>query len=302
MRALAALIAFTSLASTSLHAQQLEDVIYKTDGSVLRGELIEQDFAAGKYKIQLLGGSVFSVSRDDISKITREAPLASAKTVKSEPTPTVNVEVTQSGISNSNTAAPVQPSMPETTASTVTSNGHYAIPRSLKDTSVPPHVISVGTNSRGYTVELGGYTTEELYYEGFNIAYQANFTDHFSVYVDYSKGNFDRERFEDNSSGFFQPGPELENSKATAIQALGVLSTGNGRNQWQGAIGAGVFTETLIYDSYSDDADGTVWMMAGGYSFENLQLQLRYFGYDSKDYSDAVEDAYGISFQLGWNI
>ena len=59
--------------STSANANSTQDVIYKKDGSILKGTLIEQNFQTGQYKIQLSGGSVFVVQKDDIEKITKEA-------------------------------------------------------------------------------------------------------------------------------------------------------------------------------------------------------------------------------------
>ena len=291
-------IVIAALFALPANSAELEDVIYKTDGSILRGELIEQDFVAGKYKIQLMGGSIFSVSRDDISKITREAPYNISRPQQAPSA--VNVEVTQSGISNTNQ----NQNEPKQTLAAETPLAHYP-PQDLKpikDTSLPPHVILIGRSSRYYFLTGPEGDETDITYRGASIGYQANFTEHFSAYVDYSRATFDEDQFEDDNGPFVTASSELEKSKVTSIHVLAVLSTGNGRNQWQGAVGAGVFTETLIYDSYSDDADGTVWMLAGGYSWENLQLQVRYFGLDSKDYGDEIDNADYVSLQLGWNI
>lgn len=60
MKSLLSLIAITLLGfSTPSHSAK-QDVIYKKVGSVLRGELIEQDFSNGIYKIELMGGSAFN--------------------------------------------------------------------------------------------------------------------------------------------------------------------------------------------------------------------------------------------------
>ena len=294
-----ALFVITAFFTLQANGSELEDVIYKTDGSILRGELIEQDFVAGKYKIQLMGGSIFSVNRDDISKITREAPYKASRPQSA--TSAVNVEVTQSGITNTNHN---QNKPQQITTAAEPQTAHYP-PLDLaskKDTSLPPHVILIGRSSRYYFLSGPEGDETDITYRGASIGYQANFTEHFSAYVDYSRTTFDEGQFEEDNGPFVTASPELEKSKVTSIHALAVLSTGNGRNQWQGAVGAGVFTETLIYDSYSDDADGTVWMLAGGYSWENLQLQVRYFGLDSKDYGDQIDNADYVSLQLGWNI
>lgn len=301
MRLILTTLVFLSALLNVASASEMEDVIYKTDGSILRGELIEQDFAAGKYKIQLMGGSIFSVNRDDISKITREAPIVKAKEQKISPT--VNVEVMQSGITNSLASTNETKLSP---APVHLNKGHYPDPNTdslaPKDFSIPPHVISIARSSRYYQIEAINGDELEATYRGAAIAYQGNFTQHFSVYVDYSRGNFDKDQFEDDHPLYSSSGGYLENSKVTSIQALGVVSTHTGRNRFQFALGAGLYTETLIYDSYSSDADGTVWMMSGGYSWENLQLQLRYFGLNSSDYDDTVENADQLNLEIGWNI
>jgi hypothetical protein len=69
------ILALALALTASVSEQALEYVIYKKDGSILRDQLIEQNFENGRYKIQLLGGSIFSVSKDDINKISKEAPL-----------------------------------------------------------------------------------------------------------------------------------------------------------------------------------------------------------------------------------
>ena len=64
------LLVFSSLS-------QAQDIIYKKDGSVLKGTLIEQNFETGRYRIQLSGGSIFTVQKGDIEKITKEEPSLS---------------------------------------------------------------------------------------------------------------------------------------------------------------------------------------------------------------------------------
>ena len=55
-----------------LNAQDVEDVIYLKDGSVVRGEIIEfvpEDY----YKIRITGGSELVFKINEISKITKES-------------------------------------------------------------------------------------------------------------------------------------------------------------------------------------------------------------------------------------
>ena len=51
----------------------LEDVVYKTDGSTLRGKIIVQNDET--VTIQILGGSRFVIPLTEISKVTQEKPL-----------------------------------------------------------------------------------------------------------------------------------------------------------------------------------------------------------------------------------
>ena len=95
------------ISSLSIQAQSLEDVIYKKDGSVLRGTLVEQDFENGRYKIQLQGGSLFSVNKDDIEKITKEEPISSLNTS----TGSVNVNIDNSPTINQNPSISQSPTM-----------------------------------------------------------------------------------------------------------------------------------------------------------------------------------------------
>lgn len=291
-------IASTSL-SFNVVASNLEDVIYQTDGSILRGELIEQDFAAGTFKIRLMGGSIFSVKREDIIKITREASLQ--HTSASTKTPSVNVEVTQSGITNHN-ESPVATEPDANVVALNSTNGHYPAPQfTNKNDSIPPHVLILGRASRYYQYS-DEFSELEVTYRGATLGYQANLSEHFSLYFDYSRGQFDDDKFEDDNGPFSAASPELEDSHFSSIQALALLSTGNKRNGWQAAAGAGVFTETIKYDTFSEEATGSVWMLSGGYSWEHLQLQLRYFGFNSADYDDDLESADAVSLQLGWNL
>lgn len=61
--------------ATTLYAaaQQLEDVLYLKNGSVVRGVIMEQQ-PGRSVKIQTYGGSLFVYSVDEIEKMTREQP------------------------------------------------------------------------------------------------------------------------------------------------------------------------------------------------------------------------------------
>ena len=66
--------------ATTLYAaaQQLEDVLYLKNGSVVRGVIMEQQ-PGRSVKIQTYGGSLFVYSVDEIEKMTREQPQATVQ-------------------------------------------------------------------------------------------------------------------------------------------------------------------------------------------------------------------------------
>ena len=59
------------LLASQVWAQQMEDVVYLKDGSIVRGIVIEQ-IPGASLKIQTQGGSVFVYTMDEIQKMTRE--------------------------------------------------------------------------------------------------------------------------------------------------------------------------------------------------------------------------------------
>ena len=292
------------------HAEEMEDVIYKTDGSILRGELIEQDFAAGKYKIRLMGGSVFSVNQDEISKITKEPFIVQIpkKALKDESQATVNVQVNQSGVTNTNTNDNQQ------SQTQTVSNTHYPIPTEYKpETSAfPPHVISFGYSSRNFNSDIeyeeydyySGYYheyEEEVDYDfsGYSIAYQANLTNHFAAYVEYSKTKLDEIKISTNYGFSDTIDPDLD-WEIINKQALAILSSNNGKG-WQFYVGGGIFRETHKLEGLSsEDMDGQVIMLGSSYAWEKLQAQLRFFAYESDDYEDLTSS--GLNLHIALNL
>jgi opacity protein-like surface antigen len=60
------------LIAAAVSAQTMEDVVYLKNGSIYRGTIIEQ-VPGESYKIQIRGGTVFSVTVTEVQKITKEA-------------------------------------------------------------------------------------------------------------------------------------------------------------------------------------------------------------------------------------
>ena len=72
------------VATAPLFAQQMEDVVYLKDGTIVRGTIIEQ-IPGESLKIQTQGGSMFLYTLDEIAKIVKEPVLEPE--VKAEPDP-----------------------------------------------------------------------------------------------------------------------------------------------------------------------------------------------------------------------
>ncbi len=72
---------------SDLHAQEMEDVVYLKDGSILRGTIIE-DIPGESLRIQTRDGNVFRISYDRIDRRVREAAVVPAN----QPTPQPQIQ------------------------------------------------------------------------------------------------------------------------------------------------------------------------------------------------------------------
>lgn len=268
-------------------AQDLQDVIYKKDGSILRGSLIEQDFENGRYKIQLQGGSIFAVSKDDINKISKEAPLnavsdSGAVNINIENNPTITQTPTQTLQQN-----PI-----------VQAYGYTGSHNEEKR-----HSIRVGSMSKNITDS----NDDGFSLSGINIAYQYNFDENIAFYAEYNKADFDTviidgEHYESNYFSY-NYNDEFYNIyddvSLKSIEASAMLSTNNYQG-WQFYAGLGIFNEQFENQSSSYDISGTVVTLGMGYSWQAIQLQLRVSGHSSSDYGDDVSSS-NTALQLGYN-
>lgn len=268
------------LASSFALANTLEDVIYKKDGSVLRGTLIEQDFSNGKYKIQLNGGSVFSVDKADIEKIGKEAPIANG------PNSGVNINITNSPVINQN---------PQVEQSFTHSTGTDAAPRKTRGT------FYIGTMS--HTLKTSSIIGDsEFTYTGLNLGGQLNANQHLAIYSDLNLGTFSEKKETDrfgNSTTF--SGDDLADESYTSAQ-IGVILSTNLYQGWQFFTGLGVFSESYSTDEDSSTATGSDFQLGLGYSWQTLQVALRVNVLNSSDYSEAVESSSTAHLQLGFNF
>lgn len=268
------------LSPFSALSQPLEDVIYKKDGSVLRGTLIEQDFANGKYKIQLQGGSVFSIDKDDIEKISKEAPLSSHKAASG-----TNINIHNSPSINQTTQAQSAP----------------IASQKDKELHVTRGTLYIGTMT--HTLKTSTILGESKYtYSGLNLAGQLNVSRHFALYSDLNIGSFSEKEETDNyGNTYTYSGSSLVDENYSSVQVAAILST-NLYEGWQFFTGFGGFRETYKTDNDTFTATGSSFQLGLGYSWQTLQLILRINILNSSDYSDAVDTSDTGHLQLGFNF
>ena len=239
-------------------AQSLEDVIYKKDGSVLRGTLVEQDFENGRYKIQLQGGSLFSINKDDIEKITKEMPIASTTI----PSNGININIENNPNINQSPAIHQQPVM----------NNGFGV---TSEKSKPKSVVYIGSLGKSVMDDEGdnGYN-----YTGLNLAYQANASEHIALYTAINIGKLSTVTI----GGVEQDVSGYSDEKYRSIELDALLSSNNYQG-WQFYTGLGLFTEKY---SNTESINGTNFILGMGYSWKTLQAQLRVAINNSEDYND----------------
>lgn len=258
----------------SVFANTLQDVIYKKDGSILRGVLVEQDLTNGRYKIRLEGGSVFSIGKDDIDKITKETPLGIS------PNSGVNININNSPSINQNS---------------------QVNPIKEKAINHSKGTIYLGTMAHTFKI-VTLYGESEFSYTGLNLAAQINFNQHFALYTDFNFGSLDELTMTDNigNASTFS-GDDLEDETYTSAQISAILST-NLYQGWQFFTGLGAFTESYTTDDNSLNASGSNFQLGLGYSWRTLQVALRVNILNSSDYSEAVDSSTTGHLQLGFNF
>jgi len=251
-------------------ANTLEDVIYKKDGSVLRGSLIEQDFEKGSFKIQINGGSVFVIPQAEVAKITKE--------------PLVEPDLTQP---SSNYAATPMPSVPATANTTYIDE--------------IDGVLFIGTSGRSFTDDSNDFYHTDYLYSGWNIGGQKNFNQHVALYSDINIAKLSEgtrtylwgyeEKLNDS---------ELSDTNYFSLQLSLLLST-NQYKGWQFFTGIGRFKERFSADSKNKTYEGEVYHLGLGYSWQSLQLLLRVNLLDG-DHPEHLTNNTNGHLQLGFNF
>jgi len=268
-------------------AQTTEDVLYKKDGSVLRGSLIEQDFANGHYKIQLQGGSIFSVKLNDIHKISKEPSLSKRSqrasgagiNVNIENNPQINQEpaINQTAkLDSSNTALDLSIS-----ADNKPKNQQYR--QSLRAASVKKDIRDNHNNG--------------LSFDGFSLAYQYNINKYAAVYWEHSRGTLKRVIINDREVDAEEHGYSGSLEKYSGTQITTQIST----NNYQGLkiyAGIGLFNENYKGLKELDSISGRVSTLGIGYNNNQVLIHLRVSKFESDHYPSQLSSL-STSFQVG---
>jgi hypothetical protein len=282
------LLLILALTSSIGFAANLQDVIYKKDGSVLRGNLIEQDFTNSTYKIQLMGGSVFNITKDEIEKITKEAPFNSNVQNQSG----ININVENNPSINQAPVVNQEPVISQTSFA----NTHIEPPK--KESR---HSIRIGSMSKDITDS----DDNGLGFTGINIAYQYNLDKHLAIYTEYNNGDLNSDIIDGDDYHIDSYHKDNYRFRGTEVSAM--LSTNNFQG-WQFYAGLGAFHEKYTYFEETETVSGVVLTLGMGYSWQNLQVNLRFSGHESDDYENTgnyrADDvsATNVAFQLGFNL
>lgn len=272
------------------HSQDLQDVIYKKDGSVLRGVLIEQDFNSGRYKIQLNGGSVFAIDKDDIEKITKEAQQDS----KSENS-VVNINIENSPSINQN---PTQSLEQNTQIQPVA----YADEKIQNIFFIGTLMHTVKTPEPNYNPFFSedNLQREEIY-KGVKISYQRVHSKHFASHFTLNIGSLDKIEIVGVENNKIYQSYNADGVDYLGLSASIILSS-NLQKGWQFFTGLGIAHDVYSFDSGSDEKFDSLALDLGiGYAWQAMQLTTHFQGYLFGDYPDE-QDVTNFYLQLGYNF
>ncbi|GAA6134128.1 hypothetical protein NBRC116188_09170 [Oceaniserpentilla sp. 4NH20-0058] len=256
------------LMCVSLHikAQHYQDIIYKTDGSVLKGTLLERNFSQGKYKIELASGEVLYVPRQEIEFIDRQT-----------------------------SAQPYQPKKTQQALAQPT----YKTPDHTDEAIYG--TLFVGSITHTLTT-ISGTTKNKASYTGVNLAGQYHLSPHFAFYADVNLASYSELKI---SNGFgdslTQSGSDLPDEDYSSTQLSLILSS-NLQTGWQLFTGIGGFSENYETSEASFNASGAVVQLGMGYNWHSLQIIARLNVLFSPDYTEAVDRSTTGHIQLGFNL
>ena len=278
-----------------------EDVIYKKDGSVLKGTIIEQNFRSGKFKIQLLGGSIFVIDENDIDKITKEESTSTAKSTESELNQVAKESRARLTDNSVNTLA------------TQRFNNQAALVEQPSPYNPIKSTVYIGSLSHRVSLEFdryvyNGFSTElkkleqTAYFSGFKLGFQQVHTKHIASHYTLNIGSLDSIEITDEDDYIIESysGSDLADEDYLGLSASVIAST-NLQKGWQFFTGLG-----LLHDEYSNEFEDYTFTSLGlelgmGYAWEKAQLSLQYQGVMAGDY-DSDLTVSNIHLQLGINL
>jgi hypothetical protein len=269
---------------------QAQDAIYKKDGSILRGVLIEQDFQNGIYKIQLPGGSILVAKESDIKKITKEEVITPVKGVKSE----LKILASDSR-SRLNNTTPTNNQL-----TTIYSNSINSI-------------FYVGTASHSITYRYTDYIYEDFrlkrkkledrsVYQGIKFGFQKIYSEHIATHYALSIGSLYAIEITDEDDNILEryTDEELTNTDYLGLSASIIVST-NLQKGWQFSTGLGILRDEY-FNKYGDDTFTSLALELGtGYAWETIQVGLQFEGVLSGDYDDKLSVS-SFHLQLGVHL
>ena len=272
------LIMAMSLAAAT-HSQSTEDVIYKTDGSILRGTIIEQDFTNQRYRIQLQGGSIFGVAESDIQKITKE-PIFKAQIA----------------------AEPQQLPTPE--AVTASSFTPVPTPQKIATHQGIDSVLYIGPMGHNlyYPIENTYQEIEKVErYKGLRLGMENILSEHIAARFGLEGGSLSSIQLIDSDNDVIDELPTTFERDYLGLDATLVLST-NLQKGWQFNTGLGLFSHTYVTDSESEHFSGSHLELGVGYSWQSVQLAVHGRAMLGSDYPDEIDGQSSVSLQLGFNF
>lgn len=286
-------------ASQAVMAANLEDVIYKTDGSVLRGTLVEQDFTNGTYKIQLSGGSVFNVTKDQIEKITKEAPFSNNSV---QGTSGININVANNPSINQ---APVIEQKPVINQQ-ATIDAYAGIEPQEKQfdnvfyVALLAHTVTMPSDySPSYYWGSNEEYEDEHQYNGIKLSYQRNHSDHIAAHYSIQSAELDSIETVDSENRVIHRQSEVANIDYLGLSAS-ILASTNLHQGWQFFAGLGIFNDRYTNDNISDDVSGASIDLGMGYSWQTIQVSLNGNAKFSDEYADDVS-ASNVALAVGFN-
>lgn len=265
--------------SSMVIGQPLEDVIYKKDGSILRGTLVEHNYERGQFKIQLEGGSLFVVEKKDVIKITKEVPHNKPSTSIYQ-----NAE-SRSEPPNHQALKIIEPSKQIKHSFFLSTLSH--------EVAIPDELLSE---------YYGGKIEFVQQYKGLRLDYQYVHSEHLASLYVIKSAKLNRLTFEDEDHNVLFEAVKSGSSRYLGISSLLVMST-NQQKGWRFFIGAGPFYNRYRDNQYQNQEDvyGALLDLGMGYSWYNWQLLVRLDG-DITSNRPSEEDYSNFSLTAGYNF